>query len=203
MQLPSNSNASGYAQENINDESNNQLNNQQSYNSPISDEDESIMKSQIEVEETLSKFEMETLRGMQLHIDIKKKIRKYVQIAPNEKPLCNELGIREILGRLRGRFTKIGRLTKKTNEEVIRDMFYFHMSIIDLFTDKADDWDMDESMVKPILDACVELVQDLTYSSREGFTATNLRSQYQRNENVNTNQESQGVKSVLGIKLKR
>lgn len=173
------------------------------YNPAYDQEDDSLIKAQIEVEEALHKFEMEVLRGMKEVIDIKNKKREWKPIAPGKQKLCNELGIREILGRLRGRVTVTGKLTFKTDEEVMKDMFYFHMSLLDLFTKRADDWDMEEEMVKPILDSCIELVQDVVFAARRGFTATNMRSQYTRSEVQSTqSQGEQGGKSFLGLRRK-
>lgn len=172
------------------------------YNPAYSEEDESLMRLQLEVEQALHKFEMEVLRGMKEIIDVKNKKREWRPIAKDAPKLCNELGIREVLGRLRGRCTITAKLTFKTDEEVMKDMFYFHMSLIDLFTKRADDWDMEEEMVKPILDSCIELVQDIVFASRRGFTATNMRSQYTRSEVQSSQNQETGPKSILGLRRK-
>jgi hypothetical protein len=43
-------------------------------------------------------------------------------MADGVKPVCNELGISEILGMLRSRVTIIGRLTRKTEEQIASDL---------------------------------------------------------------------------------
>jgi hypothetical protein len=167
---------------------------------PSSPIDDSFMKLLIEVENDLNKFEMETLRRKRLHIDLKNKTKKWVPMAEGVEPVCNELGISEILGMLRSRVTVIGRLTKKTEEQIASDMFQFHRAMIELFQLRADDWDLDEEMAKPLLESCIGLVEDIMYSCLNGFTAINVKSQYTRHENSNANQEPS--KSVLGLRLR-
>ena len=159
-----------------------------------------FLKTMIEVEETISKFEMETLRRKRLKIDYKKKEKTWVPIAEGVESACNELGISEILGMLRGRATTIARLTKKTDEEVMKDMHQFHRALIELLTLRADDWNLDEELTKPLLEACVSLVQDIVFSARGGFTAINLKSSYSRHEQASSNMDD-NVKTKMGIKV--
>ena len=174
----------------------------ESYNNyPASAEpSDSFLKAMIEVEETLQKFEMECLRRKRLQVDLKTKTKKWVPMAEGVKEICNELGISEILGFMRGRATVIGRLTKKTDEEIMKDMFQFDRAIIEMFALRADDWQLDEELCKPLKETCIGLVQDIIFSSRGGFTAINLRSQYGRHENVSTTTPNEQSKSILGIK---
>lgn len=165
-------------------------------------EDDSFLMLMINVEQDISKFEMETLRRKRLHIDLKTKKKEWIPMAPGVQPVCNELGIAEILGQLRSRATIIGRLTKKTELQIANDMFQFHMSMIDLFSQRADDWDLDEEMAKPLLEACLNLVEDIIYSSLNGFSAVNAKSQYSRHENVSSTENDNQTKSILGIKVK-
>ena len=160
------------------------------------------LKMQVEVEDELSRFEMESLRGKRRIVNQKEKKIEWIKIAPNSKDLCNELGIREIMGRLRGRCTRVSRLTYKPEEQIQRDMFRFHMSLIELFSKRGDIWQMDEEMAKPIIDACVEFVQDIVSSSRNGFTAVNIRSSYSRNE-VEKVGDGKQPKTFLGIGLNK
>ncbi len=172
-------------------------------NSPTSSpglQDDSFMKLLIEVEGDLNKFEMETLRRKRLQVDLKTKTKRWVAMADGVEPVCNELGISEILGMLRSRVTVIGRLTKKTDEQICSDMFQFHRAMIELFQLRADDWKMDEEMAKPILESCIGLVEDIMYSCLNGFTAINVKSQYTRHETASGNEEP--VKSVLGMRLR-
>ena len=162
--------------------------------------DESFLKLMIEVEQDLTKFEMETLRRKRLNVDLKTKVKKWVAIAEGVEPVCNELGISEILGLLRSRATVIGRLTKKTEEQIASDMYQFHRALIEMFQLRADDWELEEEMAKPLLEACVGIIEDIMLSSLGGFTAINIKSQYTRHENANASQEPS--KSILGIKIR-
>lgn len=172
----------------------------QTYNAPQSEFSDSFLKAMIEVEETLQKFEMETLRRKRLKVDLKTKTKKWIPMAEGIGAICNELGISEILGMLRGRATIIGRLTKKTDEEIMKDMFQFHRSMIELFALRADDWELDEELAKPLLETCVGLIQDIIFSSRGGFTAMNMKSSYTRHENASSTDQTQ-QRSIMGLKI--
>lgn len=160
---------------------------------------DSFLKAMIEVEETLQKFEMETLRRKRLKVDLKTKTKTWVSMAEGIHPICNELGIAEILGFMRGRGTVIGRLTKKTDEEIMKDMFQYDRALIELFAHRADDWELDEELAKPLKEAVLGLIQDIIFSSRGGFTAINLRSQYSRHESTSANIMPEKQKSLMGI----
>lgn len=161
---------------------------------------DSFLKAMIEVEETLNKFEMETLRRKRLKADLKTRTKKWVSMAEGVEPICNELGISELLGFLRGRATVIGRLTKKTDEEIMKDMFQFDRALIELISLRADDWELDEELAKPLKESCVGLIQDIIFSSRGGFTAINLRSQYGRHETVSTQSLPESKPGILGFR---
>ena len=178
-----------------------EFDNTQSYyasNEPPSD---IFLKIMIEVEDTLQKFKMETLRREILSVDTTTRIKKWVPIAPDVKPVCNDLGIAEIMGMVRSRVTVIGRLTKKTNDEIMKDMFQFHRTLIETFSLRADDWALDEELIKPIQEACVSLVEDVVFSSRDGFTAMNIRSTYSRHETATGNKEDDS-RTIMGVKVK-
>ena len=163
---------------------------------------DSFLKAMIEVEETMQKFEYETLRRKRLKIDYKNKKKEWVPISPDVPQMCNELGIAEILGFLRSRVTIIGRLTKKTKEEIMRDMFQFHEALKDMIALRSDSWLLDEELTKPLTEACLSLVEDVTFSSDNGFSAMNIRSSYNRHEQVTTNPDSnENVKTILGLKV--
>jgi hypothetical protein len=168
-----------------------------SSNEPLSDV---FLKLMIDVEETLQKFKMEVLRREILSIDVKTRTKKWVSIAKNVGPVCNDLGISEIMGMVRGRVTTFGRLTKKTNNEIMSDMYQFHRTLIETFSLRADDWELDEELIKPIQEACLALVQDIIFSSRDGFTAINLRSQYSRSETSNISEHSP-KKKIMGVEV--
>jgi len=159
-----------------------------------------FLKVMIEVEETLQKFKMETLRREMLVVDLNTKKKKWVSIARSVGPVCNDLGISEIMGMVRGRVTVIGRLTKKTDEEIMKVMFQFHRTLIETFSLRADDWNLDEELIKPIMESCVSLVEDVIFSSRGGFTAMNIKSQYSRHETASgDNQDNR--KTIMGMKV--
>lgn len=157
-----------------------------------------FMKSMVEVEETLQKFKQEVLRREVLVVDVKKRTKEWKPVAEGVKPVCNDLGIAEIMGMVRGRVTVIGRLTKKTDEEIMKDMFQFHRTLIETFSLRADDWDLEEELIKPIQEACLSLVQDVIFSARGGFTAMNIRSQYSRHETATVTEGGEN-KKIMGI----
>jgi hypothetical protein len=173
------------------------------YNTPVVNEgvSDGFLKLMIEVEETMLKFEMEVLRRKRLKIDYKKKEKVWVPIAEGVKPICNELGISEILGSLRSKCTTIARLSKKTMEQILKDMHQFHRSMIELITLRADDWELDEELTKPLLEDCLSIVQDIAFSSENGFTAINIRSTYSRHENATSNNDSDNIRTKMGIKV--
>jgi len=163
---------------------------------------DSFLKAMIEVEETMQKFEYETLRRKRLKIDYKNKKKEWVPMGENILPMMNELGISEILGFMRGSATVIARLTKKTDEEVMRDMFQFHEALKDMIALRADDWELEEELTKSLTECCVRIVEDITLSARGGFTSINLRTQVSRHEQANVNpEENSGVKTILGLKM--
>lgn len=167
----------------------------------LEEENESLLKLQIDVEQDLKKFENEVLRGLIEVTNSKTGEKTWVPIAPKLKPPMNELGIREMLSRIRGRVTKIAKLSFKDDKEIYQDMFYFDMSITELIAKRSDKWELDMEIAKSIKDSAVEIVWDLLASSRNGFTAINLRSQYQRQDVTRMDQQSKEGKSFLGIPL--
>jgi len=162
--------------------------------------DTNILKMQIDVEDALLKFEYEVLRGMYLRINNDTMEKEWVPIAPKTHAPCNEIGIREIMGRIRGRAHIIARVTFKMEEECYNDMFHFHMSLSEMFTKRSDDWGLDEETAKPILDAALELVEDIVFCSRNGFTAINLRTQYTE-QRLNREGDNAPNASFLGLKV--
>jgi len=171
----------------------------QSYYSGSEAPSDIFLNAMIEVEETLQKFKMETLRREILMVDTKNKTKKWVSVAEDVGPVCNDLGIAEIMGMVRGRVTVIGRLTKKTDDEIMKDMFQFHRTLIETFSLRADDWNLDEELIKPIQESCIALVEDVIFSSRGGFTAMNIKSQYSRHETASG--DHQNKKTVMGVNI--
>jgi hypothetical protein len=167
-------------------------------------ETNNFLEKMIDVEETIHKFEMEVLRRKRLSIDLKTKSKKWVPIAEGVKPICNELVISEILGLMRGRVTIIGRLTKKTDEEIYKDMFQFDRTLSEMIALRADEWELDEEMAKPLKEDCLSIVQDVIFSALNGFSAINVKSTYGRQENVSTSgNEDTEVNKILGIRIKK
>ena len=79
------------------------------------------------------------------------------------------------------------------------DMFQFHMTLNEMFSLRADDWNLDEEIIKPLIESCIGIVQDIVYSSVEGFAAVNLKSTYSRHENSNTD-NNQPQPSIMGLR---
>ena len=170
-----------------------------SYYSSEGNQSDTFLNLMIEVDKELNNFKMETLRREMLVVDTQNRTKKWEPIAKGVKPVCNDLGIAEIMGMVRGRVTTFGRLTKKTDEEIMKDMFQFHRTLIETFSLRADDWDLDEELIKPIQEACLSLVEDIIFASRGGFTAMNIRSQYSRSENTNIQQTGKEGKTIMGV----
>lgn len=168
---------------------------------PPVEENMELLRLQLEVKNLLEDFEHRVLRGEYKHYDPKSGQEKWMPI-PGAKKIINEIGIREILGRVIGKVTIAGKLTYKTDEEIYRDMFYFDMSITELVAKRAELWELDVETAKSIKDAAVDLVWDIVASSRNGFTAINLRSQYSKQDISRSDQAEQGdKKTFLGIPL--
>lgn len=170
-----------------------------SYSAP----DEEFIKLQIDVEKDLDRFTQEVLRGEIEIIDTISGERKWVDIAPGEKPPMNELGVRGILVLMKGAVTKLSKLSCKTDEEIKKDMFYFHMTLVNSLYLNSDLWCIGLNEVEALKESAIRLVWDVAASSRDGFTAINLRSQYQRSEVSHTEEGPKGKKPFLGIPFGR
>lgn len=163
--------------------------------------DKEYLKEQIDVNEQLEDFEHRVLRGEYKYVDADTGQGSWKKMAPDDDPLINERGIRELMARIIGRVTKIAKLTFKTDEEIYKDMFYFDMSITELIAKRSGVWQLDIETAKSIKDSAVELVWDTVACSRDGFTAINLRSQYSKQDITRTEGESGKQKSFLGIPI--
>jgi len=73
------------------------------------------------------------------------------------------------------------------------------MTLISHMYQNFGKWDMDFSDVEAVKEAALRLVWDVSASSRDGFTAVNLRSQYSRQEVSRTDESGKSGKSFLGI----
>jgi len=134
----------------------------------------------IDVEKELDRFTQEVLRGkMEIINDKNEKV--WVDIYEDKKPM-SELGVRGILSLLKGVVTKLSKLSNKTDDEIKTDMFYFSMTLTTQLYENYDDWELDMLNVESIKESCIRLAWDVAASSRDGFTAMNLRSQYSRSE---------------------
>lgn len=171
------------------------------YSGEQEDQSNAFLNWMLDVDKELNKFKMETLRREMLVIDIDSRTKQWKPIAKGIKPVCNDLGIAEIMGMVRSRVTTFGRLTKKSEEQIMKDMFQFHRALIETFSLRADDWELDEEMIKPVQEECLALVQDIIFASKDGFTAMNIKSQYSRHENSNITQTGQEGKTILGMKV--
>lgn len=174
--------------------------NEDSY-STYGEQQPEFITMQIDVDPILEDFEHRVLRGEYRYVDSATGKKSWVPMSKIK--IINETGIRELMSRIMGKVTIAGKLTYKTEEEIYKDMFYFHLSIVELAAKRCDIWDADIEVVKALVDAAIELVWDIASSSRAGFTAINLRSQYSRSDITrNDSQAKDGSqKSFLGIPL--
>ena len=161
----------------------------------------SILSELIDVEKDLQRFEIEVLRGLVSIRDTQTGKLKLVPIASNSKPPVNELGVRGIMSLMRGAVTKISKLSNKTDDEIKDDMFYFHMTLVNQIYNHHISWELKKVDFEVIKESAIRLVWDVAASSRDGFTAINLKSQYSMSQNSNINSEDKKEKSLWGIPL--
>jgi hypothetical protein len=167
------------------------------------DEQQELLRLQLDVSDVLIDFEHRVLRGQHEVIDIKTSTKKWEQVSPDSPPILNELGVREVMARLIGSVSKIARLTYKTEEEIYKDMFYADMSLAELIAKRAHMWKMDIETAKSLKDSCIELIWNTVSASRNGFTAINMRSQYSKSDVTRTDSQNKEGKSFLGLSLGR
>jgi len=164
-------------------------------------EEDDFLKNVIDVNEDLENFEHRVLRGEIKKINPKTG-EEYWEPIPNGEYILNELGIREIMSRVIGRVTKTAKLSYKEDEELYKDIQYFHFSMAELIAKRSDAWELKEEIAKSIMDSSVELVFDILCASRNGFTAINLKSTYQKSDVTRSDSQSGGQqKSFLGIPI--
>lgn len=176
---------------------------QQSYegSTNYAEPDAEFIRLQIDVERDLDKFTQEVLKGLIEIEDIKTGEKVWVPIAPGRKPPMNELGVRGILVLMKGAVTKISKLSCKTDEEIKKDMFYFHMTLVNSLYLNSDLWEIGLCDVEALKESAIRLVWDVAASSRDGFTAINLRSQYSMSEVSHLDNKPKSKGSFLGIPL--
>ena len=166
-------------------------------------QDPEFIRLQIDVERDLDRFTQEVLRGLVEVTDEKTGERKWVPVAPGQAPPMNELGVRGILVLMKGAVTKISKLSCKTDEEIKKDMFYFHMTLVNSLYLNSDKWNIGLSDVEALKESAIRLVWDVAASSRDGFTAINLRSQYSMSEVSHQDNKPKSRGSFMGIPLGR
>lgn len=159
------------------------------------------ISEQIDVDKELQRFTMEVLRGKVKIVNQKTNKEEWVDIYPGKK-MMNELGVRGFLSLLKGVVTKLSKLSNKTDEEIMKDMFYFDMRLTTTMYAHGDEWEIDLADFESLKEACVRLAWDVSASSRDGFTAKNLRSQYSRVDSTRSeNSIPQKKKSLFGVNL--
>jgi len=167
------------------------------------EQDQEFIRLQIDVEKDLDRFTKEVLRGLVEVEDEKTGEKKWVEIAPGKKKPMNELGIRGILVLMKGAVTKISKLSCKTDSEIKKDMFYFHMTLVNSLYLNSDLWEIGLNDVEALKESAIRLVWDVAASSRDGFTAINMRSQYSMSEVSHMDNKPKSKGSFMGIPIGR
>ena len=167
------------------------------------EQDPEFIRLQIDVERDLDKFTQEVLKGLVEVDDVDTGEKRWTPIAPGQKPPMNELGVRGILVLMKGAVTKISKLSCKTDEEIKKDMFYFHMTLVNSLYLNSDLWEIGLNDVEALKESAIRLVWDVAASSRDGFTAINLRSQYSMSEVSHLDNKPKSRGSFMGIPLGR
>lgn len=158
-------------------------------NDRYDEQQQEFLRYLTDTEDVLVNFEQVVLRGRYKTISDTGE-EMWVDI-PNTQPIINEMGIRELMGRLRAKVSKFARFTNKTEEEIYKDMFYFDMSITETISKRSTSWELNIETAKMIKDACIELTWDVVAASRDGFTAINTRTQYSKNEITRSDSSTQ------------
>ena len=166
------------------------------------DKEQDQLRFQLDVKPILNDFEKRVLRGQYESINEKSGAVVWLPFDEDAQPIINEIGIREIMGRLLGYCNIATKLSWYSVDEIYKSLFYFDMSLTELIAKRADYWELDIETAKLIKDSCVELVQTILFSARNGFTAINLKTQYSR-QDVSRSEGGMGEsqKTFLGIPL--
>lgn len=162
----------------------------------------SMIIKQIDVHPELERFVKESLMG--LTAVNKNGQMEWTELIPGFRPPVNLLGVRGILMLLNGVITTANKMAYKTENQVLTDMFYLHCVLMDHFYQNGGDWDLDDSDAPALKEAILRLAWDIASSSIKGFTAINIKSQYNMNE-VSTEQRFSGknnkkILEPLGVK---
>jgi hypothetical protein len=151
--------------------------------------------------QALEDYEHRVLRGEYLSVTTEG--RTWARMDKTGKAIINEIGIREILGRLIGIVNPLTIISCYSEEKIAQTLMYFDMSLAEFMGKRSDIWEMDEEAAKMIKDAAVELAQSVLYCAEDGFTAQNIRTQYQK-QDINRNEGAQsggGSRTFLGIPI--
>lgn len=156
----------------------------------------SMIIKQIDVHPELERFVKESLMGL---TKIKKNNGEidWVPFIPGFKPPVNLVGVRGILMLLNGIITTANKLAYKTEDQVKVDMFYLHNVLVEHFYLHSSDWDLEDDDAPALKEAILRLAWDIASASILGFTAVNIRSQYQMSEVTNENRSSEHKKKSL------
>ena len=160
-----------------------------------------LLKIIISTKELIDNFEHITLRGEYPEQDPNVGLvwKKY----DNSRQIINEIGISEIKARLSGLVNEKTPISFISIEDYYKKMFYFDMSVSEMFGKRCDVWELDMEMAKSIKDAMIEIAETVLSMAKEGFTAINFKTQYQKHDiqrNEGQASQEQG-KSIFGIKV--
>lgn len=160
-----------------------------------------LLKIIVAVDEIMENFEHITLKG---EYSVKDENQgKLWKTHKFHRPIINDIGIAEIKAALSGIVNEKTPIGYISEEDFYKELFYFDMSVSEMFGKRCDVWDLDLEMAKTIKDAMVNIARTVLSMSKEGFTAINFKTQYQkhdiqRNEGTNT---ADNQKTLFGIKV--
>jgi len=160
-----------------------------------------LLKIIVSVKEAMENFEHITLKGEYEEQD--ENLGKIWVAHKRDKPIINSIGIAEIKAALSGIVNEKTPMGYISEEDFYKEMFYFDMSVAEMFGKRCDVWELDIEMQKPIKDAMINLARTVLSMEIEGFTAINFKTTYakhdiQRNEGQG---EQTGGKTIFGIKV--
>lgn len=175
--------------------------NQNSDSGLYAQQEQELLRIIVSVKDAMDNFEHITLKGeYQVQDPIKGTIWKQHK---RDRPIINEIGIAEIKAALSGIVNEKTPLSYISEEDFYKEMFYFDMSVSEMFGKRVDVWEMDPEMVKTIKDAMINLARTVLSMSKEGFTAINFKTTYQKHDIQRSDGQSSGEqgKSFFGIKV--
>ena len=86
------------------------------------EQEQELIKFQLDVKPVLDNFEHRVLRGEYEYIDSKSGEKRWKKYDEKSKPIINEIGIREILGRLSGYMNIVTKLSYFEDEEIYKNL---------------------------------------------------------------------------------